>query len=277
MISRSSLQKETMAKRARKKAMDNRMSEKMVSPRKKMDMGRSPGKGMGADSAPMAFKKGGAVKEYARGGMASKTAPNNSAKTITPRMGGARPGVNVRGATPNNSAKTITPRVGGARPGATPNNASALARSKQEAQKQPQETAGLNDAMARYKSQTGASTSTSNFSRSPDSAANAQKAFSSFMRDRAPQQANPNDAMTARAQQAQGQAASNAATTARAQQAQMQQAGTPPMGMKKGGAVDKKKRMFKKDGGMAMKKGMKDMKGKGGMMLLIGIGKKGKK
>jgi hypothetical protein len=46
----------------------------------------------------------------------------------------------------------------------------------------------------------------------------------------------------------------------------------PPMGMKKGGAVDKKKAMPMKDGGMAMKKGMK----KGGMMLLIGLGKKGK-
>lgn len=63
MIGRKDMKQETMAKRTRNKAVAN----KMMSPRKKMDMGLSPGAGMGAASAPpmpMGMKKG---------GMASKT------------------------------------------------------------------------------------------------------------------------------------------------------------------------------------------------------------
>ncbi len=62
MMGRKDMKQETMAKRTRNKAM----ADKMVSPRKKMDMGMSPGAGMGAASAPpmapMAMKKGGAVR-----------------------------------------------------------------------------------------------------------------------------------------------------------------------------------------------------------------------
>lgn len=62
MIGRKDMKQETMAKRVRNRAMD----QKMVSPRKKMDMGMSPGPGMGADSmAPMAMKKGGMAKKKA--------------------------------------------------------------------------------------------------------------------------------------------------------------------------------------------------------------------
>ena len=78
MIGRKDMKKETMAKRARGKAMGSRMSEKMVSPRKKMDMGMSPGPDMGPSSAPtrrapamaappmmppMGMKKGGMAKK----------------------------------------------------------------------------------------------------------------------------------------------------------------------------------------------------------------------
>jgi len=63
MIGRKDMKQETMAKRARTRAMDKKM---MMSPRKKMDMGMSPGPGMGADSmAPMAMKKGGMAKKKA--------------------------------------------------------------------------------------------------------------------------------------------------------------------------------------------------------------------
>jgi hypothetical protein len=92
MIGRKDMKKETMAKRARKKAMDAQMGKKMVSPRKRMDMGMSPGPDMGPSSAPtrrapamaappmmppMGMKKGGAVdKKKAMamkdGGMAMK-------------------------------------------------------------------------------------------------------------------------------------------------------------------------------------------------------------
>ena len=62
MIGRKDMKQETMAKRVRNRAMD----QKMVSPRKKMDMGMSPGPGMGAESmAPMAMKKGGMAKKKA--------------------------------------------------------------------------------------------------------------------------------------------------------------------------------------------------------------------
>jgi len=62
MIGRKDMKQETMAKRVRNRAMD----QKMVSPRKKMDMGMSPGPDMGADSmAPMAMKKGGMAKKAA--------------------------------------------------------------------------------------------------------------------------------------------------------------------------------------------------------------------
>jgi hypothetical protein len=60
MIGRKDMKQETMAKRVRNKAVSN----KMMSPHKKMDMGMSPGPGMGADSAPMmpmGMKKGGKV------------------------------------------------------------------------------------------------------------------------------------------------------------------------------------------------------------------------
>jgi len=61
MMGRKDMKQETMAKRTRNKAM----ADKMVSPRKKMDMGMSPGAGMGAASAPpmapMGMKKGGKV------------------------------------------------------------------------------------------------------------------------------------------------------------------------------------------------------------------------
>jgi hypothetical protein len=74
MIGRKDMKQETMAKRARNRAMD----QKMVSPRKKMDMGMSPGPDMGASSAPpmgpMGMKKGGMAKKTAmkKGGMAKK-------------------------------------------------------------------------------------------------------------------------------------------------------------------------------------------------------------
>ena len=70
MIGRKDMKQETMAKRVRNRAMD----QKMVSPRKKMDMGMSPGPDMGADSmAPMAMKKGGMAKSCMKdGGMAKK-------------------------------------------------------------------------------------------------------------------------------------------------------------------------------------------------------------
>ena len=61
MMGRKDFKKETMAKRARSRVMDDKMSKMMMSPRKMMSMGKSPGPGMGADSAPMAMKKGGAV------------------------------------------------------------------------------------------------------------------------------------------------------------------------------------------------------------------------
>lgn len=64
MIGRKDMKQETMAKRARNRAMAN----EMAAPRKKMDMGMSPGPDMGAASAPpmmssMGMKKGGAVKK----------------------------------------------------------------------------------------------------------------------------------------------------------------------------------------------------------------------
>lgn len=89
MMGRKDMKQETMAKRVRNKAVAN----KMMSPRKKMDMGMSPGAGMGAASAPtmpMGMKKGGKVDfskiiqnkktgklsekpaGYAKGGMAKK-------------------------------------------------------------------------------------------------------------------------------------------------------------------------------------------------------------
>lgn len=62
MIGRKDMKQETMAKRTRNKAVAN----KMMSPRKKMDMGLSPGAGMGAASAPpmmpAGMKKGGEVR-----------------------------------------------------------------------------------------------------------------------------------------------------------------------------------------------------------------------
>ena len=74
MMGRKDMKQETMAKRSRNRAM----SEKMMSPRKKMGMGMSPGPEMGPASAPtmpMGMKKGGAVKKpagMAKGGMAKK-------------------------------------------------------------------------------------------------------------------------------------------------------------------------------------------------------------
>jgi len=80
MIGRKDMKQETMAKRTRNRAM----TERMVSPRKKMDMGMSPGPGMGASSAPpveppMGMKKGGMAKKplsytMKKGGMAKKPA-----------------------------------------------------------------------------------------------------------------------------------------------------------------------------------------------------------
>lgn len=61
MIGRKDMKQETMAKRVR----DRAAGKKMMSPRKKMDMGMSPGPDMGAASAPpmmpMGMKKGGKV------------------------------------------------------------------------------------------------------------------------------------------------------------------------------------------------------------------------
>jgi hypothetical protein len=63
MIGRKDMKQETMTKRIRDKAA----SKKMMSPRKKMDMGMSPGPDMGAASAPpmmpMGMKKGGMAKQ----------------------------------------------------------------------------------------------------------------------------------------------------------------------------------------------------------------------
>jgi hypothetical protein len=63
MIGRKDMKQETMTKRVR----DRAMGKKMMSPRKKMDMGMSPGPDMGAASAPpmmpMAMKKGGMAKQ----------------------------------------------------------------------------------------------------------------------------------------------------------------------------------------------------------------------
>jgi hypothetical protein len=61
MMGRKDMKQETMAKRSRNRAM----SEKMMSPRKKMGMGMSPGPEMGpasAPSMPMGMKKGGEVR-----------------------------------------------------------------------------------------------------------------------------------------------------------------------------------------------------------------------
>ena len=89
MIGRKDMKQETMAKRTRNKAVSN----KMMAPRKKMDMGMAPGPDMGPASAPtmpMGMKKGGKVDfskiaqnkktgqlsekpaGYAKGGMAKK-------------------------------------------------------------------------------------------------------------------------------------------------------------------------------------------------------------
>jgi hypothetical protein len=60
MIGRKDMKQETMAKRTRNKAVSN----KMMAPRKKMDMGMAPGPDMGPASAPtmpMGMKKGGKV------------------------------------------------------------------------------------------------------------------------------------------------------------------------------------------------------------------------
>jgi hypothetical protein len=60
MIGRKDMKQETMAKRTRNKAVAN----KMMAPRKKMDMGMAPGPDMGPASAPMmpmGMKKGGKV------------------------------------------------------------------------------------------------------------------------------------------------------------------------------------------------------------------------
>lgn len=70
MIGRKDMKQETMAKRTRNKAVAN----KMMSPRKKMAMGMSPGAGMGAASAPpmmpAGMKKGGMAKKgMKKGGM----------------------------------------------------------------------------------------------------------------------------------------------------------------------------------------------------------------
>jgi len=65
MIGRKDMKQETMTKRVR----DRAVGKKMMSPRKKMDMGMSPGPDMGAASAPpmmpMAMKKGGMAKKAA--------------------------------------------------------------------------------------------------------------------------------------------------------------------------------------------------------------------
>lgn len=77
MIGRKDMKQETMTKRVR----DRAMGKKMMSPRKKMDMGMSPGPDMGAASAPpmmpMGMKKGGMAKKamaMKKGGMAKKPA-----------------------------------------------------------------------------------------------------------------------------------------------------------------------------------------------------------
>lgn len=67
MIGRKDMKQETMAKRTRNKAVSN----KMMAPRKKMDMGMAPGAGMGPASAPtmpMGMKKGGMAKKGMKGG-----------------------------------------------------------------------------------------------------------------------------------------------------------------------------------------------------------------
>jgi len=66
MIGRKDMKQETMAKRVRNRAM----GQKMVSPRKKMDMGMSPGPDMGMASAPPMMPPAGMKK----GGMAKKKA-----------------------------------------------------------------------------------------------------------------------------------------------------------------------------------------------------------
>jgi len=80
MMGPKNMKQETMAKRVRNRAMQ----QKMVSPRKKMDMGMSPGPDMGADSmAPMAMKKGGMAKKgmaMKKGGMAKAPAAKKGMK-----------------------------------------------------------------------------------------------------------------------------------------------------------------------------------------------------
>jgi hypothetical protein len=71
------------------------MDKKMVSPRKKMDMGMSPGPDMGADSmAPMAMKKGGMAKACMKdGGMAKKSPAKKGFSTAGGRGGVAKRGL----------------------------------------------------------------------------------------------------------------------------------------------------------------------------------------
>jgi hypothetical protein len=86
MIGRKDMKQETMAKRTR----DRAMGQKMVSPRKKMDMGMSPGPDMGMASAPpmmppAGMKKGGMAKKplaytMKKGGMAKKPAAKKGMK-----------------------------------------------------------------------------------------------------------------------------------------------------------------------------------------------------
>ena len=83
-MGRKDFKKETMAKRARSRVMDDKMAKKMMmSPRKMMSMGKSPGPGMGADSAPMAMKKGGMAKKYADGGMVRSTGEDRTKRLST--------------------------------------------------------------------------------------------------------------------------------------------------------------------------------------------------
>ena len=85
MIGRKDMKQETMAKRVRNRAMD----QKMASPRKKMDMGMSPGPDMGAASAPPMMPPAGMKK----GGMAKKAAAKKGFSTAGGRGGVAKRGL----------------------------------------------------------------------------------------------------------------------------------------------------------------------------------------
>ena len=93
MIGRKDMKQETMAKRTRNKAVSN----KMMAPRKKMDMGMAPGPDMGPASAPMmpmGMKKGGKVdfskivRDKKTGNLSEKTGMKNGGMAKKGMKGG---------------------------------------------------------------------------------------------------------------------------------------------------------------------------------------------